>query len=351
VRALIVMAGILVVVGVAAVAAPTPTTLVRTPAPVQAVTQDGGLLAWLGGDGKKCNSVHLSGHGSFVLPQPPTGSMTCHWALSPSAEHLALAADASAVLWTLHERRSDFVMTAQVAGREIEVDRLAHVDNTGWWLGNIAGGGSALAYSAVDVEYVNPLSCASGGSCKKKIAGGGIDLVTAGSKTPLPNAGPALGLAVSNGRIAYIQATTVAKSGAPASNAIANLLIRNLPNGTLVSQAKPVGVPLAVGLSPHVLGVLSRGTRNLRLTWYDAATGHKIGGIGVPLQTTAIAVSDQFIVYRFGHTLRSLVLATRHSHPLGQTVTTPVGLSLDQGRLVWAENHVTYGLVRALPIH
>ena len=55
-------------------------------------------------------------------------------------------------------------------------------------------------------------------------------------------------------------------------------------------------------------------------------------------------MSDQFVVYRFGRTLRALVLATRHSHPLGKTALQYLGLSLDQGRLVWAENHSTYGL-------
>jgi hypothetical protein len=351
VRALIVTLGFLVVVGVAAAAAPQPTTIAHAPAPVEAVAQDGGLLSWLGGDGKQCNSVHLIAGGSiFVLPQPANGSMTCHWALSPGAEYLALAAGASAALWTLHESRTDFVLTAQLGGREIEVDRLAHVDGTGWWLGGIAGGGNALAYSAVDVGYVDPLGCGSGGSCKKKITGGGISLVTSGQKTSLPGAGPALGLAVSNGRVAYIQATTVTKGGIPTSSASSSLQIRDVPSGALLTQAKPLGVPLAVGLAPHVLGVLSRYARSLRLTWYDPATGEKLGGVRVPLSTSALTMNDQFIVYRFGRSLRAVVLATRHVHALGQTALQSLGLSLDQGRLVWAENHSSYGLIRALSI-
>ena len=36
-------------------------------------------------------------------------------------------------------------------------------------------GGTTLAYSRVDVEYVDPLACASGGSCAKEIADGGIE--------------------------------------------------------------------------------------------------------------------------------------------------------------------------------
>jgi hypothetical protein len=61
-------------------------------------------------------------------------------------------------------------------------------------------------------------------------------------------------------------------------------------------------------------------------------------------------VSDQSVVFRFGRSLRALVLARLHIHPLGTAAVQPVGLSLDQGRLVWAENHHTYGLVRSLPV-
>lgn len=348
-RALIVTAVFLAIAGIASAAAPQPTTLVRTPAPVKALAQDGGFLAWLAGDGKKCNAVHMTGGGrSYVLPQPPNTSMTCHWALSSGSVHLAIAADATAALWTLHEPRSDFVMSAQIAGKEVEVDRLAHADGTGWWLGGIAGSGLTLAYSSVDVEYVHPLACGAGGSCKKYIAGGNIDLVALGVKSML-KAVPALALAVNGGRIAYIRATTVAKNGAPASSAGATVPVVDAGSGTIISQAKPVGLPLAIGLSPHVLAILSRNVNVLRLSWYDAATGRKLGGIGVPVQTAPeLAVSDQSVVFRFGRSLRALVLATRHVHPLGETAASYLGLSLDQGRLVWAENHKTYGLIRAL---
>src|SRR5205807_5975611 len=51
---------------------------------------------------------HLLGGGhTYVLPQPPNTSMTCHWAISSGVVHLAIAADTLAALWTLHERRSD----------------------------------------------------------------------------------------------------------------------------------------------------------------------------------------------------------------------------------------------------
>ena len=348
-RALIVTAGLLAFAGVAAAAVPQATTIEHTPAPVEALAQNGGLLAWLAGDGTRCNTVHLTdGVNTYVLPRPTTGTMTCHWDLSRGAEQLAIAANASAALWTLHERGSDFVMTAEVGGRETKVDRLLHRNGTGWWLGGTTGGGTTLAYSSVDVEYIDPLGCASGGSCKKKVAGGEINLVTAGEKTPLPDSRPALGLALENDRIAYIEATAVS-GGRPLSTASTVVRVADVSNGSVISQANPVGVPLAVGLAPHVLAVLSRGLRNMRLTWYDPATGQRLGGIAVSALTAPeLAVDDQVIVYRFGRALRALVLATRHVRALGKTAPAYLGLSLDQGRLVWAENRLLSGRIRAL---
>ncbi len=354
-RALIVTAGLLVVAGTAAAASAQPATVRHSPSPVEAVAQDGGLLAWLSGDGSKCNVVHVSGRGTNeLLPRPATGSMTCHWDLSAGAQQLAIAAGSAEALWTLHESGSvpfDYVMSAQVGGKEVQVDRLAHdSDGTGWWLGGLAGGGKTLAYSSVEVEYVDKLGCASGGSCKKKIAGGAIQFVSAGHATPLANSLPALDLAVSDGRIAYVPATAVAKNGTPVPSSSANVQVADIAKGTFV-QAKPVGVPLAVALASRVLAVLTRGARNTRLTWYDPATGTKQGGIAVSGKTSPeLAANNAVVVYRVGRVLRVLVVATGRTHVLASVAGAPVGLSLYRSRLVWAENRRASGDIRSLTV-
>ena len=247
-------------------------------------------------------------------------------------------------------------MTAQVGGREIEVDRLAHAGGTGWWLGGITGGGTTLAYSSVDVEYVDPLACGSGGSCKKKIAGGGIDLVTARRRARRRRSPtPALRSASrsSNGRIAYIPATTVAKGGFPASSPTPLVQVRDASSGALVSRAKPVGRPArGRSLIPRPRRALPQRSRHPATDVVRPGDRAQARRDRRPRRYgAALAVSDQFVVYRFGRGLRALVLATRHVRPLGKTAPAYVGLSLDQGRLVWAENHITYGLIRALSIH
>ena len=354
-RALIVIVGLFAIVGVAAAAAPKPFTIERTDSPVAALTQDGDMLAWLSGDRTKCNGIEMSGGGNtYTLPQPQNTSLTCHWNMAAGIQRLAIAAGAPAALWTLHEggSGSDYVLTAVTGGKEIKVERLVHQsDGTGWWLGGIAGGGSTLAYSSVDVTYVDPLGCGSGGSCAKKITDGGIDLVSAGQKTAVPHADPALALSVNGGRIAYIPATAVSKAGAPVSGPGGPVRVIDASDGSLVSQVSTVGVPVAIGLSGQVLGVLSRNGSKLRLTWYDPSNGAKLGGVGVPSKTAhQIAVSDQAIVYRVTHFFKAVMVSSGHMHGIGRTLTRSVGLSLDNGRLIWAESSHTAGRIRGLNV-
>lgn len=353
VRLLIVTAGLLLVAGAAAAATSQPTTLLRSSSPVEAVTQDGGMLAWLSGSQRTCNTIHVSSGGkTYVIPQPPSGTMTCRWALTPGAEQLAIASGTSTALWTLHERGTDFVMAAPINGKEVRVDHLSHdSDGTGWWLGGIAGGGTTLAYSSADVEYVDPIGCGSGKSCAKKIAGGGIELVNGGQKTTLPNSLPALDLAVNNGRIAYIPATDVTKGGTPVSSSSAMVQVVDASTGAVVSQASPVGVPVAVGLSPHVLAVLSREGGKMLLTWYDPASAAELGGMVVPAKTApALTVDDQIIVYRVDRFLHALTVATIRDRVIAKTAPRPIGLSLDDARLVWGETSRTSGRIRGLSV-
>src|SRR4029077_1040031 len=143
------------------------------------------LAAWLtftSKSTKACNLVHVFSPGKKdrSLPQPPPSSqsITCNWDLSNGQSQLAFASRMSTALWTLHQGGPapfDFVLAASIGGPERQVKKLAHAsDGTGDWLGGLAGSGKTLAYSWDDVEYVNPSACLGGGSCKQKIADGGI---------------------------------------------------------------------------------------------------------------------------------------------------------------------------------
>jgi hypothetical protein len=270
--------------------------------------------------------------------------MTCHWDLTNGPSQLAVAAHMSTALWTVHEGGPapfDQVFAASFGGPERQLKKFAHAsDGTGDWLGGVAGAGRTLAYSWEDVEYVNPSACLGGGSCKQKIADGGIRIVTKTTDTPLPEAGPALQLAVSAARIAYVPATIV-KAGHPSATAKSFLDILDVPDGDLVAQAFVRGVPIAIALSPHLLAVLSTmaGPHD-RISWFSTTDGTKLGSTLVSPQTAPqLAASDQLIVYRVGRLLRSVSTRTGHSGKLVKTGQNYVGLSLAHGRLMWAENN------------
>jgi len=350
-----------VLAGSAAAANPTAHTLRKSPSgPIAAIAQDGSMAAWFTSGGTRgCDEVHVLSPGKHdrSLPQPESQSMTCQWSLVAGQSQLAIASRTSTALWTLHENGPsplDFVLAASIGGPERHIDTLAHAsDGTGEWLGGVAGAGKTLAYSWDDVEYVDKLGCLSGGSCKEKIADGGIRIVTRTGDTALPGAQPALQIAASSGRIAYVPATTV-KAGRPSTSTNNTLQIVDATTGSAVGQASLHGFPLAIALSTHVLAVLTtQGTAHDRISWFSATDGTKLGSVVVSGQAAPqLAASDQLVVYRVGLQLRDV---STHTGRLGKLVKTGpnyVGLSLARGRLLWAENqnHNRSGRLRALAV-
>jgi hypothetical protein len=358
VRALLAIAGLLVLAGSAAAGSPTAHTLRKSSTgPIEAVAQDNNAALWFTYGGTQgCDAIHVLSPGKpdRTLPSPSPESMTCNWDLTDGQSQLAFAARTSTALWTLHESGPapfDYVLAAPVGGPERQVDRLAHAsDGTGEWLGGVTGSGKILAYSWNDAEYVDKLACLSGGSCKRKISAGGIVVVTRTDKTPLPNVGPALQLAASAGRIAYVPATRV-PANRPAASTNGFVYVVDGTNGNAVSSSFVRGVPAAIALSPHVLAVLTqRGPRD-RISWFSATTGTKIGSVLVSHRTIPqLATSDQVVVYQVDRTLYGISTANGNVRLLAKTAPTAVGLSLANNRLIWAENRDISGRLRALTV-
>jgi hypothetical protein len=359
VRFLLASAGLLLLAGVAVAGRPTPHTLRKSHGgPIAAIAQSGAMAAWLTTGGtKSCNAVHILSPGKRdrILPQPDApGSLTCNWTLSDGQPQLAVASRMSTALWTLHESGHspvDWVLAASVGGPERKLKQLAHAsDGTGDWLGGVAGAGRTLAYSWDDVEYVNPSDCLSGGSCKQKLADGGIRIVTRTGDTPLSDSGPALQLAAAAGRIAYIPATIV-KAGRPSANTNSPLPILDTTTGSVVAQAFVRGIPIAIALSPRVLAVLTTSGPHDRISWFSATDGTRLGNALVSsLAAPQLAASDRLIVYRVGRFLRDVSTQTGRTGKLVKTGLSEVGLSLAGSRLIWAENHNGHGRLRTLAV-
>jgi hypothetical protein len=356
VRALLATAGLLVLAGSAAAGSPTVHTLRKSSTgPIEAVAQDGNAAAWFTFGGTHgCDAIHVLSPGKpdRMLPQPSPNSTTCNWDLTDGLSQLAFAGHMSTALWTLHESGPapfDYVMAAPIGGTERQVDRLAHAsDGTGKWLGGVAGSGKTLAYSWDDVEYVDKIACLSGGSCRRRIAAGGIVIVTRTGDAPLPNAAPALQLAAAAGRIAYVPATRV-PANRPGASTNGFVYVVDGTTGIAIAQASVAGVPAAIALSSHVLAVLTqRGPRD-RISWFSAADGTKLGTVLVSRRALPLlTASDQLIVYQVDRTLFGVSTTNGSVRMLAKTGPTSVGLSLANGRLVWAENSGDSGRLRTL---
>jgi hypothetical protein len=358
VRALLATAGLLVLAGTAAAGPSTVHTLRKSSGgPIEAIAQDGNLVAWFSSSSRACDAIHVLAPGKpdRSFPQPSSGSMTCHWDLSDGHPQLALAARTAAAIWTLHESGPapfDYVVTAPIGGPERKVDRLAHAsDGTGDWLGGVTGSDRTLAYSWVDVEYVDKIGCLSGKSCAQKIAGGGIKLVSATASTTLPGSDPALSLATAGGLLAYIPATAVGKGGQPAASPGTAIQVVDADSGNEVSHVTPRGTPLAIALSPNVLAVLAQLGDHDRISWYDPIVGTKIGSVAVSPQTSAqIAADDDLIVFRVGRLLNGIDTGTGKIRTIVKVAQNALGPSLERGELVWAENTDQLGRLRAVPV-
>jgi hypothetical protein len=356
VRIFLAAAGLLLLVGAGSPGSGVQTLYRSGSGPITAFAQDGSLVAWFSPGRRSCNAVHVLSLGGVkvTLPKPGTSNVTCRWDVGQAPVRLAVAAGTGGALWTLHEHASidlDYVVGADVKQpRERRFYQLAHTHaGAGLWLGGIAGDGRTLVYSIVSVGYVNQVACLSGGSCERRIRGGGIHRIVGRSNPLVPGTGPALQVATASGRIAYIHAGTVDENGRPSARPDARVDVRTARDGALVTSLKSRGTPLAIALSPHVLALLERSSRGTRIAWFDALRGNLLGSVPVPSTTShALGASDQLVVYRVGRVLHAIDLAHGEVRRLVQTETTPIGFSLVGSRLAWAENVNGKGRIRAL---
>lgn len=339
----------------------TETLYSRAGGTISAFAQDDKLIAWFTPDTKGCNAVHVRSvfNGLKVdLPkQRDSHNVTCRWNIGRSPVTLAIAGKTSNVLWTLHESSPlefDYLVGAGAGDRrERRLQELAHTNRgNGLWFGGVAGDGSTLAYAVTSVDYEDEAGCLAGtGSCLMKIAGGGVYRVV-GRQRPKLVPGTtrgAVAIAAGGGRIAYVGTGSITKRGKPVAGADLPIQIVNAADGQVLSSISPQGTPIAIALSAHVLAALERTPLGLRLATYSASGGQPIGSAPVALSTSPeLTVSDRFVVYHVGRSIRAVQVATGRVRTLITAAAPPIGLSLEGSRLAWAENLKHGSRIRAL---
>src|SRR5258705_36097 len=157
----------------------------------------------------------------------------------------------------------------------------------------------------------------------------------------IPGTSPAVAVAASNGRVAYIETGAITKSGKPVAGADATIEVVDAASGRVVSTIRPQGTPVAVALSAHVLATLEKTRLGLRLAWYTPSSGSRTatGSVPVAIATSpALTASDQLVVFHVGRSIRAVEIGTGRVRSLVTAAAAPVGLSIEGSRLAWAEN-------------
>src|SRR2546423_7086079 len=345
--------------GVAHTASPAPkiqTLYVRPHGTISAFAQDGPNVAWFA-PGKPCNTVHVRTLANpLEVPLPTQGqarNVTCKWDIR---SNVGLALAGTSVLWTLRESAPipfDYLVGAAVGDqKERRFQEVAHTKRgSGLWLGGISGDGSTLVYGVTSVDFKDEAGCLAGtGSCELKVAGGGVYRVV-GRQLPelVADTGPAVAVAASGDSVAYVSTSTVGKDGRPEADVKIDVADTN--TGTPVSSITPQGTPASLAFAPHMLATLDRTAPGLRLVWYDPQTGAPSGSVPVPnTASPELTASDQLVVFHVGRSLRAVDVGTHSVRTLGTAASAPIGLSLEGGRLAWADNVKGTGRIRALYI-
>jgi hypothetical protein len=307
--------------GAAGAASPAPKTLAVAPGPVLAVAQDAGRVAWLARTPERRCRAAVVVSGTRVA---------CTWASTQYPAKLGLRG--STALWTLKASGNiteEWVYSASLSSRRArDVDSAFHeTDSRGDWLTDVADD----AYAVVDTRGTAPA--------------GAI-----GSATRPPVRIAAAKLAVDGVRFAYAAATSVDRSGAPFADAGATIAVREFRRSAVLAQVAAPGRVRALALAwPHVVAIVTvDGARTLFR--YDASTGRTDRRALLP-DASSLAASGRFAVYRTGRTIRAVDLSSSAPNvPVARAAATPIGLSVERGRVVWGENVRGRGRIRALTL-
>jgi hypothetical protein len=88
-----------------------------------------------------------------------------------------------------------------------------------------------------------------------------------------------------------------------------------------------------------------------RIALFDARSGKPSGGVPVPVHVgPGIAMTDRWVVFSVGNTIRGLDVRSRAIRLLARTRGKPIGLALAGNSVAWAEDTQRGGYVRALSL-
>ncbi len=354
-----------VILALAAALAPAaagrPRTLAVTPGPIAAFAQDGGRVAWAGTEpGSACpwrvRVLTLATGVRAAINR--NGGPTCRDDLGfqPQAVggSVQLALAGTRAIWTLIASgnfRYVSVMTASLGNRaDVRLEELVYQYGFGEGdhLGSVAGDGPTLAYSRIETTAVEVGDCFDLGTCETPVVGGGVTRVVGRAMAALAGAPPTLLVAASGNRVALVPAAEGGES--PSAAAGGPVEIRDATTGALLTSFAPAGLVTAVALSSQLVAVLVETPGGTSIEWYDPVTGAPLGSLAAPGTAPSLSAFGELVVFRSGRNVRLLDAAAGTARLLARAAATPIGLSIEGGRVAWAESFADHGQVRAVRV-
>jgi hypothetical protein len=304
-------------------------------------------VAWLERGAAGCTVRVRTGNSTRTLASARGGCL-----LTPPAYDLALARGRAAWGGYVEVRCSEF--TAAVYGpaftEEIAGDCLGYRTS----FRGLATDGRDFYYSLLDTKPPGGDSpdCGSGGGCRWQLAGGRVMRIAGSRSVPVAGLPAAALIAGAPGRLALVAPARTGSSGGeidwPRAATIGKVEIRDPARRRVVASFRPRGIVRAVALGGSRAVVLVQQGGRLRIEWYDAGRGVRLGSKPAPARTTrALSTDGHYVAFAAGNTVRALDLETRRQRIVRRAASEPLAVSVLRGQVVWAEHGARGGRVLA----
>ena len=189
--------------------------------------------------------------------------------------------------------------------------------------------------------------------------GGGIYRIGSQGTTRLSRLPAAVLIAAAGGRIAAIapareaQWRCTGETGLdyPRPEANAAVEVRRA-NGRLLTRFRPTGIVRGLALSSDYAVTLVERAGRMRIDWYDAAAGSRLGSTSVPASATQLSAAGERAVFATGKVIRLVDLRAGRQRVLWRSTGDwePIGLSIAGERVVWGEQRGHTARVLALSL-
>ncbi|MFN2470628.1 MAG: hypothetical protein ABR583_06495 [Gaiellaceae bacterium] len=341
-RALAVAAITLTVAGAAGQARPAaPRTIITARGPITAFAQDGRFLAWATEErGRRCARMvrlrDVARGRERVLTQ--ADRPTCRSVARVNELAVAAGPRGASVLWKRFETGNfayHWLSSASFSEpRERDLGPVAELVHDDLRV-SLAGDSSFLGYGW---SHSGNGECLAGG-CSYTIQKGGVTRIVAGKPAPVPAVPPTALVATDGTHLVLLVRGAVGERTKP-SAPLRRVEVREAATGRLVRALESAGSVRGLAIDGDHVALLTAGAIELH-----SVAGGRQTTVAVSARATGLSLAGTRIVFRVGRSIRLL-----GGGELARAAATPIGFSLEGGRLAWAENVKGRGRIRTLAL-